>query len=142
MELDINSIQSKVTQCIKSDCPQAANCLRQIVRQQCTAELAFIRIVNPDAVQPTADGCQYFKSTEGVPYGVGFDNYLSQLTMPEARSFRKLLYSYFNNRMQYNRYRTGQLKVSPERREEMNSILAANGFPTPIEFDDVVYEYE
>lgn len=142
METDVKSIQSKVTQCIKSDCPAAAECLRQIVHSKCSAEVEFIRIVNPDAIKMGDKGCQFFKATDTVPYGVGFTTYIAKLPMKVATQARAVLYSYFNSRMQFHRYCKGQLKVSPARRAEMEKVLSKAGLPTPIEFDEVIYDFE
>jgi len=144
MEIEINipAIQGKVTQCIKADCPVADSCLRQIVRNGCTKDLSIISIVNPDAIEMTDNGCQFFKSTEGKPFGVGFGNYILSLTVIQAKTARAVLADFFNSRQQYYRYHNGSLKISMEKKEEMESVLAANGLPTPLTFDDIIYEYE
>lgn len=144
MEIEINvpAIQGKVTQCLKADCPVADSCLRQIVRRGCTKDLEIFRVVNPDAIEITSTGCKYFKSTDGKPFGVGFTKYIDSLAHADAREARAILADYFNSRQQYYRYLNGQLKTSPARKEEMEAVLSAAGLPVPVEFDDIVYDYE
>lgn len=142
MEIAYDSLCKKISLCILAECPAASRCLRHIARTKCPSSMETIEIVNPDSVELTEDGCQFFKSTNIVPFGVGFKNYLLNLTIAQAATARALLYGYFNNRTQFYRYRDGILRFSPSRKEDVEAILAAAGLPTPLSFDSIVYDIE
>lgn len=138
MNIDIQKIQSKVAQCILSECPAAAECLRQIVRQNCNPKLERITIINPDAIQPGEHGCQFFKSTEAATFGKGFRHFLEQLTVKQYGIARAVLLSHFNGRSQYSRYLNGILLISPDRHKHIAAALKSAGIDHDFVCDDYV----
>ena len=141
MTLDIEKLQKRIAQCINGNCPSAEKCVRQIVRKQCSRSLEQIRIVNPDAITMTDGKCQFYKGSEGVAFGKGFNGYFDTLTVPQERTARAVLHAYFHNRTQFSRYRSGTLLLSPKRLEEVNALLAHHMLP-PLVLDDMVVDIE
>ena len=137
---DVEKLQKSVTQCVLADCPSASVCLRQIVRRRCSKSLEKVTIYNPDAIVMDGDRCQFFRSTDLLRYGRGFEGYFEQLSFPEARAARAVLTEYFHNRTQLMRYRSGYFRLDPERMEEINALLEAAGVPLPLQCDS--YEYD
>lgn len=134
-ELSIERLQKKVAQCMRADCPSAKVCLRQIVRSNCDKTIETVRMVNPDAIVMEGDKCQFFRDTQGTVYGVGFDRYFDLLSFKEAKIAYAVLLAYFHNRTQLGRYRSGQFRISPDRKEEIDALLEANGVSIPLECD-------
>ncbi len=133
--LNIEKLQKKVAQCQRSECPSAKVCLRQIVRSKCDKTLETVLMVNPDAIVMKGDKCQMYKDAHGTTYGVGFEHYFDLLPYKEAKAAYAVLLAYFNNRTQLGRYRSGQLRISPERKAEIDASLRANGVSVPFECD-------
>lgn len=133
--LNMEKLQKKVPQCMRADCPSAEVCLRQIVRRKCSKAMEVVQMVNPDAIVMEGDKCQFFKDTTGSVYGVGFENYFDLLSHKEAKTAYAVLQAYFKNRTQYMRYRTGQFRISPERKAEIDAFLKENGVSVPLECD-------
>lgn len=133
--LNIEKLQQKVAQCMRAECPSAEVCLRQIVRRECDKTLGVVQMVNPDAIVMEGDKCQFFKDTLGTVYGVGFDNYFDLLSHKEAKTAYTLLQWYFKSRTQFGRYRSGQFRISPERKAEIDALLQSNGVSLPLECD-------
>ena len=133
--LNIERLQKKVAQCMRADCPSAEACLRQIVRSKCDKSLETVPMVNPDAIVMEGGKCQFFKDTQGTVYGVGFAHYFDLLSYKEAKTAQAVLLSYFNSRTQLGRYRSGVLRISPERKAEIDALLRANGVSVPLECD-------
>ena len=134
-KLNIEKLQKKVAQCMRADCPSAEACLRQIVRRKCDKTMETVQMVNPDAIVMNGEKCQFFKDTMGTVYGVGFENYFDLLTYKEAKIAYAVLLAYFHSRTQLGRYRSGQFRLSPDRKEEIDALLKANGVSVPLECD-------
>ena len=141
VHIDIEKIQAKVTQCIKSDCPSAEVCIRQIVRRGCDKSLEHIKIVNPDAIVMEDGKCQFFRDTSMVAYGVGFTHYFELLTYKEAQIALAVLRNYFHSSAQLSRYRTGKIRVSPEMKAEIDRFLQREGVTTPLQCDEYVTDF-
>ncbi len=133
--MNIEKLQKKVAQCMRADCPSAEVCLRQIVRRKCSKSLETVQMVNPDAIAMEGDKCQFFKDSFGTIYGVGFEKYFDLLSYKEAKAAYAVLQAYFNSRTQYGRYRSGVLRISPERKAEIDALLQENGVSVPLECD-------
>lgn len=141
MDIDYKSLSKKVSMCILADCPVSSQCLRYIVRTKYSPENEEITIMNPDAIVISEQGCQFFKSTATSPFGIGFKHYLEELTIVQSKIAREVLYSHFNSRTQFYRYRDGVLRISPSRKEHLDKILSEAGLPE-LKFDSIVYDIE
>lgn len=133
--LNIEKLQKKVAQCLRSECPSAKVCLRQIVRSKCDKTLETVLMVNPDAIEMKGDKCQMYQDSKGKTYGIGFEHYFDLLSYKEAKAAYAVLLAYFNSRTQLGRYRSGQLRISPERKAEIDALLQENGVSQPLECD-------
>ena len=136
--IDIEKLQEKVAQCMKSDCPAAGECIRQIVRRGCSASLDYVRMVNPDAIRMEEGRCQFFRDTAMTLYGVGFEHYFDLLSYSEAKTAKAVLLAYFGSRMQVYRYRTGRFRIAPERKAEIDRSLQQAGVSVPLQCDSYV----
>ncbi len=131
----MEKLQKKVAQCMRAECPSAEVCLRQMVRRACDKTMDVVQMVNPDAIAMKGDRCQFFRDTLGTLYGVGFEKYFDQLPHKEAKTAYSVLQWYFKSRTQFGRYRSGQFRISPERKAEIDALLRENGVSVPLECD-------
>lgn len=133
--MNVEKFQTKVAQCMRADCPSAAACLRQVVRQKCDKALDFIQMVNPDAIVMEDGKCQFFRGMQTRKYGVGFRGYFNMLSYKEAKAARVALLSYFHNRAQLSRYSNGQFRITPEMKADIDSLLKDVGVSIPLVCD-------
>ena len=72
----MNTISSKevpdfYTLCIKSDCPMATHCLRQMAMNVLTKKYKMVQIVNPLFTEPS-EKCEFYRSDEPQIFARGF----------------------------------------------------------------------
>ena len=134
-EMNVEKFQTKVAQCMRVDCPSAAACLRQVVRQKCDKNLDIVQMVNPDAIVMEKGKCQFFRGMQMRRYGVGFRGYFNMLSYKEAKAARMALLSYFHSRAQLSRYSNGLFRITPEMKTGIDSLLKDVGVSIPLVCD-------
>ena len=124
--------------CIKSDCPLASHCLRQIAMQLLTEQHLFVRMVNP-LIATCSEQCQFYRSDEKQRYGRGFKNIQNGMLPRQYQEFMSRLIGHFG-RTGYFERRRGERLCSPPEVLKVKAVLKNLGI-SHLEFDKYEMRY-
>lgn len=138
--LTVEQVPRSFNRCFQSDCPQAAECIRYLVR-----EYVPEYVTNGFAVFPTArrEGtCRWFKQTRVVQMAWGFSRLFDEVKAKDSSTMHKQLYAYLGSRMEYSRYHRGLKKLTPEQRQGIARLFRSHGYEAEPVYDNYAYEYD
>ena len=107
-KISLKEVPDGYTVCIKSDCPLANNCLRQLAMQVLTKQNKIVRIVNPLLTQPS-EQCQFYRSDEPQVYARGFAAMKEEMLPRQYKVFMSRLQSKFGRTGYFERRRGERL---------------------------------
>ena len=112
----MNTISSKevpdyYTLCIKSDCPMANHCLRQMAMNVLTKKYKMVQIVNPLFTEPS-EKCEFYRSDEPQIFARGFAKMQEGMLPWQYKTFSCRLQGKFG-RTGYFERRRGEKLCSP-----------------------------
>ena len=120
-KISFKEVPDGYTVCIKSDCPLANNCLRQLAMQVLTKQNKIVRIVNPLLTQPS-EQCEFFRSDEPQVYARGFAAMKEEMLPRQYKVFMSRLQSKFG-RTGYFERRRGDRLCSPKDIKAVEAVL-------------------
>ena len=120
-KISFKEVPDGYTVCIKSDCPLANNCLRQLAMQVLTKQNKIVRIVNPLLTQPS-EQCEFFRSDEPQVYARGFAAMKEEMLPRQYKVFMSRLQSKFG-RTGYFERRRGDRLCSPKDIKAIEAVL-------------------
>lgn len=120
-KISFKEVPDGYTVCIKSDCPLANNCLRQLAMQVLTKQNKIVRIVNPLLTQPS-EQCQFYRSDEPQVYSRGFAAMKEEMLPRQYKVFMNRLQSAFG-RTGYFERRRGDRLCSPKDIKTVEAVL-------------------
>ena len=120
-KISFKEVPDGYTVCIKSDCPLANNCLRQLAMQVLTKQNRIVRIVNPLLTQPS-EQCEFFRSDEPQVYARGFAAMKEEMLPRQYKVFMSRLQSKFG-RTGYFERRRGDRLCSPKDIKAVEAVL-------------------
>ena len=120
-KISFKEVPDGYTVCIKSDCPLANNCLRQLAMQVLTKKNKIVRIVNPLLTQPS-EQCQFYRSDEPQLYARGFAAMKEEMLPRQYTVFMSRLQSKFG-RTGYFERRRGDRLCSPKDIKAIEAVL-------------------
>ncbi len=120
-KISFKEVPDGYTVCIKSDCPLANNCLRQLAMQVLTKQNKIVRIVNPLLTQPS-EQCQFYRSDEPQVYARGFAAMKEEMLPRQYKVFMSRLQSKFG-RTGYFERRRGDRLCSPKDIKAIEAVL-------------------
>ena len=120
-KISFKEVPDGYTVCIKSDCPLANNCLRQLAMQVLTKQNRIVRIVNPLLTQPS-EQCEFFRSDEPQVYARGFAAMKEEMLPRHYKVFMSRLQSKFG-RTGYFERRRGDRLCSPKDIKAVEAVL-------------------
>lgn len=120
-KISFKEVPDGYTVCIKSDCPLANNCLRQLAMQVLTKQNKIVRIVNPLLTQPS-EQCEFYRSDEPQVYVRGFAAMKEEMLPRQYKVFMSRLQSKFG-RTGYFERRRGDRLCSPKDIKAIEAVL-------------------
>ena len=120
-KISFKEVPDGYTVCIKSDCPLANNCLRQLAMQVLTKQNKIVRIVNPLLTQPS-ELCEFYRSDEPQIYARGFAAMKEEMLPRQYKVFMSRLQSKFG-RTGYFERRRGDRLCSPKDIKVVEAVL-------------------
>ena len=120
-KISFKEVPDGYTVCIKSDCPLANNCLRQLAMQVLTKQNKIVRIVNPLLTQPS-EQCEFYRSDEPQLYARGFAAMKEEMLPRQYKVFMSRLQSKFG-RTGYFERRRGDRLCSPKDIKAIEAVL-------------------
>ena len=120
-KISFKEVPDGYTVCIKSDCPLANNCLRQLAMQVLTKQNRIVRIVNPLLTQPS-EQCEFYRSDEPQVYARGFAAMKEEMLPRQYKVFMSRLQSKFG-RTGYFERRRGDRLCSPKDIKVVEAVL-------------------
>lgn len=120
-KISFKEVPDGYTVCIKSDCPLANNCLRQLAMQVLTKQNRIVRIVNPLLTQPS-EQCEFYRSDEPQVYARGFAAMKEEMLPRQYKVFMSRLQSKFG-RTGYFERRRGDRLCSPKDIKVVETVL-------------------
>ena len=120
-KISFKEVPDGYTVCIKSDCPLANNCLRQLAMQVLTKQNRIVRIVNPLLTQPS-EQCEFYRSDEPQVYARGFAAMKEEMLPRQYKVFMSRLQSKFG-RTGYFERRRGDRLCSPKDIKIVEDVL-------------------
>lgn len=135
-----NEVPTNYTLCLKSDCPQAATCLRYAATEMMPAEMQKWSILSPKYLTQMEGECPHYRSTEKVQYARGFVRMMSALTVQQAHAVKDSIVAAFGMNMYY-RMRRGERLITPAEQEAIYALLEKQGIAERPEFDAYVEDY-
>ena len=120
-KISFKEVPDGYTVCIKSDCPLANNCLRQLAMQVLTKQNKIVRIVNPLLTQPS-EQCEFYRSDEPQVYARGFAVMKEEMLPRQYKVFMSRLQSKFG-RTGYFERRRGDRLCSPKDIKVVEAVL-------------------
>jgi hypothetical protein len=120
-KISFKEVPDGYTVCIKSDCPLANNCLRQLAMQVLTKQNKIVRIVNPLLTQPS-EQCEFYRSDEPQVYARGFAAMKEEMLPRQYKVFMSRLQSKFG-RTGYFERRRGDRLCSPKDIKAIEAVL-------------------
>lgn len=120
-KISFKEVPDGYTVCIKSDCPLANNCLRQLAMQVLTKQNKIVRIVNPLLTQPS-EQCEFYRSDEPQVYARGFAAMKEEMLPRHYKVFMSRLQSKFG-RTGYFERRRGDRLCSPKDIKIVEAVL-------------------
>ena len=120
-KISFKEVPDGYTVCIKSDCPLANNCLRQLAMQVLTKQNKIVRIVNPLLTQPS-EQCEFYRSDEPQIYARGFAAMKEEMLPRQYKVFMSRLQSKFG-RTGYFERRRGDRLCSPKDIKAIEAVL-------------------
>ena len=124
-KISFKEVPDGYTVCIKSDCPLANNCLRQLAMQVLTKQNKIVRIVNPLQTQPS-ELCEFYRSDEPQIYARGFAAMKEEMLPRQYKVFMSRLQSKFG-RTGYFERRRGDRLCSPKDIKTVEAVLTDLG---------------
>ena len=120
-KISFKEVPDGYTVCIKSDCPLANNCLRQLAMQVLTKQNRIVRIVNPLLTQPS-EQCEFYRSDEPQVYARGYAAMKEEMLPRQYKVFMSRLQSKFG-RTGYFERRRGDRLCSPKDIKAIEAVL-------------------
>lgn len=120
-KISFKEVPDGYTVCIKSECPLANNCLRQLAMQVLTKQNKIVRIVNPLLTQPS-EQCEFYRSDEPQVYARGFAAMKEEMLPRQYKVFMSRLQSKFG-RTGYFERRRGDRLCSPKDIKVVKAVL-------------------
>lgn len=120
-KISFKEVPDGYTVCIKSDCPLANNCLRQLAMQVLTKQNKIVRIVNPLLTKPS-EQCEFYRSDEPQVYARGFAAMKEEMLPRQYKVFMSRLQSKFG-RTGYFERRRGDRLCSPKDIKIVEAVL-------------------
>ena len=136
--ISVNEVPEWYPVCIKSDCPLASHCLRQIAMQLLTDQCLIVRMVNP-LIATCSEQCQFYRSDEKQRYGRGFKNMQNDMLPRQYQEFMHRLIGQFG-RTGYFERRRGERLCSPSEVQKVMEVLENIGLSN-LEFDKYEMHY-
>ncbi len=99
------------TLCVKSDCPMANHCLRQMAMSVLTKKYKIVQIVNPLFTEPS-EKCEFYRSDEPQTFARGFAKMQEEMLPWQYKTFSRRLQGKFG-RTGYFERRRGERLCSP-----------------------------
>ena len=127
--------------CVKTDCPRAAECLRNIALAMVSPDELSIQVINPVYLSTIEGDCPMFRSAEKVRYARGFVRMLSGLTVAQANVLRQTLEHDFGH-TRYFRLRAGERLIDPATQGHIRQAMVRIGVTDFPDFDAYVEEYD
>ena len=112
--------------CVKTDCPRAAECLRNIALAMVSPDELSIQVINPVYLSTIEGDCPMFRSAEKLRYARGFVRMLSGLTVSQANVLRQTLEHDFGH-TRYFRLRAGERLIDPATQEHIRQAMVQIG---------------
>ena len=120
-KISFKEVPDGYTVCIKSDCPLANNCLRQLAMQVLTKQNKIVRIVNPLLTQPS-EQCEFYRTDEPQVYARGFAAMKEEMLPRQYKVFMSRLQSKFG-RTGYFERRRGDRLCPPKDIKAIEAVL-------------------
>lgn len=139
--LDFSQVPQHYPICLNPECPQADNCLRQLVAQCMPAEVQYWLTLNPKFLATQTDACIHFRPAVKVQLAKGFINILNDLPHKQMRKVIPQLIATFEQRTYY-RLRKGERLLSPAEQQRFINTLRKCGVTSPLTFDAYVESYD
>lgn len=122
--------------CIHDDCPMAKGCLHQIAYQQLLPDHEFMRLVNPQKCEKSAQ-CQYYRDAAPMRYARGFTQFQKHMFPDQYDKFAKQLIAVFGRNPYYERRRGDTALPTAEQRLIIDALKKV-GANSKMEFDSYV----
>lgn len=126
-KIGIDELPDNYTLCIKSDCPMADHCLRQMAMQVVTHSYKILRVVNPLLTLPS-EQCEFFRSDKQQIYARGFVAMKEEMLPRQYKVFMSRLQRQFG-RTGYFERRRGERLCSPNDIKAVETVLKDLGLP-------------
>lgn len=141
MAFDFNIVPDWWAVCQNADCPQSADCLRFVVRQNMPLTVTVWPCVMPGI--PNDDACSYFIKNEKVRLARGFKSmYAHVISRDDIYTMRRELTEYFGSKGTYYRYKDGEKILSPEQQQWILRLFGQHGYTEGLEFDEYIDGYD
>jgi hypothetical protein len=136
--VSVNEVPDWYPVCIKSDCPLASHCLRQIAMRLLTEQHTYVRMVNP-LIATCSEQCRFYLSDEKQRYGRGFKKMQNEMLPRQYQEFMCRLIGQFG-RTGYFERRRGERLCSPPEVQKVKNVLKGMGLDN-LEFDKYEMRY-
>ena len=111
-KINCKEVPDYYTLCMKSDCPMADHCLRQLAMNVITKKYKILQIVNPLFTEPS-DKCEFYRSDELQVFARGFSKMQEEMLPWQYKTFSSRLQVKFG-RTGYFERRRGERLCSPK----------------------------
>lgn len=123
--ISVNEVPDWYPVCIKSNCPLASHCLRQIAMRLLTEQHTYVRMVNP-LIATCSEQCRFYLSDEKQRYGRGFKKMQNEMLPRQYQEFMCRLIGQFG-RTGYFERRRGERLCSPKEIKLIEDVLKELG---------------
>lgn len=131
---------SDYPRCFNTQCPKAAECLRQLAAQQDDGNRTFLTAVNPKAIPPSPEACPHFKPARKVRLAWGVKNLFDTLPQKQAKVIKAEILRHFGRTKYYRIYRH-ETYMEPGEQEYIRKTFLRNGIRENPVFDKYTEGY-
>ena len=124
-KISCKEVPDYYTLCIKSDCPMASHCLRQMAMNMLTKKYKIVQIVNPLFTEPS-EKCEFYRSDEPQTFARGFEKMQEEMLPRQYKMFSYRLQGKFG-RTGYFERRRGERLCSPNDIQIIKAVLKEIG---------------
>lgn len=137
-KISFNEVPANYPLCIKSDCPMADHCLRQMAMQVLTKRERLVSIVNPRRTEDS-EKCEFYRSDDPQMFGKGFTGMQQEMLPRQYAVFMRKLRNRFGRNAYFER-RRGERLCSPDEVAYVREVLTSLGLQH-LDFDDYKEQY-
>lgn len=137
--IDFSGMPQMFGRCLRAECPQAENCLRQLAWRQEETRGDFLTLINPHTVKGGTD-CPHFIDAFHPAYAKGLRYDLSRVPHADVLALRRELTEVFG-KMVHSRMRRGLCLISPQQQKKLAAIFARHGVAEP-QYEERTHPWE